>query len=109
MIPALAFVPEDAVEEAFESMTDHISTNIQPIRYYFEETFVGRSVCCLHIWDIYDRTVQEHHRTNNNIEGWHRRFQSVIGGCHPNIWKFLDVLQNYQDLQRVAMTQNHGR
>jgi hypothetical protein len=32
MIPALAFVPEDAVEEAFESMTDHISTNTQPIR-----------------------------------------------------------------------------
>ena len=27
MIPALAFVPEDAVGEAFESMTDQISTN----------------------------------------------------------------------------------
>jgi hypothetical protein len=45
---------------------------------------------------MYDRTVQEHHCTNNNIEGWHRVFQSVIGGCHPNIWKFLDVLQKYQ-------------
>jgi hypothetical protein len=67
---ALAFVPEDAVEEAFESMTDHISTNIHPIRYYFEDTFFGRSVFSLHIWNMYDRTVQEPHCTNNNIEGW---------------------------------------
>ena len=32
MIPDIVFVTEDAVEEAFENMTDHISTNTQPIR-----------------------------------------------------------------------------
>jgi hypothetical protein len=42
MIPALAFVPEDAVEEAFESLADNISADAQPILDYFEDTFIGR-------------------------------------------------------------------
>jgi hypothetical protein len=67
------------------------------------------SLFSLHIWNMYDRSVQEHNCTNNNMEGWHRRFLSVIGGCQPNIWKFLDVLQKYQALQRVTMTQNYGK
>jgi hypothetical protein len=54
---------------------------------------------------MYDRTVQELPRTNNNIEGWHHGFQSAIGGCHPNIWKFLDALKKHQALQQVAMAQ----
>jgi len=113
MIPALAFVPEDAVEETFESLADNISADAQPILDYFEDTFIGRPgrrnrrgpVFSLHIWNMYDRTVQELPRTNNNIEGWHRGFQSAIGGCHPNIWKFLDALKKHQALQQVAMTQ----
>jgi hypothetical protein len=54
---------------------------------------------------MHDRTVQELPRTNNNIEGWHHGFQSAIGGCHPNIWKFLDALKKHQALQQVAMAQ----
>ena len=42
MIPALAFVPEDAVEEAFESLADNISADAQPILDYVEDTFIGR-------------------------------------------------------------------
>jgi glycine cleavage system regulatory protein len=42
MIPALAFVPEDAVEEAFESLADNTSADAQPILDYFEDTFIGR-------------------------------------------------------------------
>ena len=42
MIPALASVPEDAVEEAFESLADNISADAQPILDYFEDTFIGR-------------------------------------------------------------------
>ena len=42
MIPALAFVPEDAVEEAFETLADNISADAQPILDYFEDTFIGR-------------------------------------------------------------------
>ena len=96
MLPALAFVPEDAVEDAFESLADNISADAQPILDYFEDTIIGRPgrrnrrgpVFSLHIWNMYDRTVQELPRTNNNIEGWHRGFQSAIGA-----------------LQQVAMTQ----
>lgn len=113
MIPALAFVPADDVEEAFESLVDHISADAQPILDYFEDTFIGRPgrrnrrgpVFSLGIWNMFDRTVQELPRTNNNIEGWHRGFQSSVGGCHPNIWKFLEALKKHQALQQVALTQ----
>lgn len=31
-------------------------------------------------------------RTNNNVEGWHRRFGALIAAHHPTIWKFLEFL-----------------
>ena len=54
---------------------------------------------------MYDSTVQELPRTKNK-ESSHRGCQSIIGGCDPNIWKFLDILKKYQAVQQVAMNQN---
>jgi hypothetical protein len=57
------------------------------------------------MWNVYQRTLQELPRTNNNIEGWHRGFQSLIGSCHPNIWTFLGKLKRQQSLHHIQLTQ----
>jgi hypothetical protein len=41
----------------------------------------------------------------NNIEGWHRGFQSLIGSCHPNIWIFHGKLKRQQSLHHIQLTQ----
>ena len=44
-------------------------------------------------------------RTNNNVEGWHNGLQANINACHPNLWKFLDVLKQEENLSGVKLTQ----
>ena len=53
---------------------------------YFEDTYIGRpgrrqrrdTRFSHDMWNVYQRTLQELPRTNNNIDGWHRGFQSLI-------------------------------
>ena len=80
---------------------------------YFEDTYIGRPGrrqrrdprFSHDMWNVYQRTLQELPRTNNNIEGWHRGFQSLIGSCHPNIWIFHGKLKRQQSLHHIQLTQ----
>ena len=40
-------------------------------------------------WSICNIVIQDDPRTTNFLEAWHRRFSSVVGESHPNIYKFL--------------------
>ena len=55
--------------------------------------------------NCYDRVEAGLPRTNNNIEGWHRRMAASCGCHHPNIWIFLDVLKKEQSLNRMTVIQ----
>lgn len=113
MIPALAFVPADDVEEAFTSLTDHLPDEAQPIVDFFEDTYIGRpqrrqrrpAYFNVPVWNVHDRVEQHLPRTNNFVEGWHRAFQANVGAYHPSFWKFLDTLRKQEDLTRVAISQ----
>ena len=54
---------------------------------------------------MFDRTNEELPRTNNNVEGWHRRFSLQVSSCHPTLWKFLDLLKEEENLVRVEIVQ----
>ena len=57
---------------------------------------------------MFHRTHAEMPRTNNHIEGWHRRFQGNMSFSHPTFWKFLDVLKKEQNITRVEIFQAVG-
>lgn len=44
-------------------------------------------------------------RTNNNVEGWHNRINSLMSCHHPKIFKFLDGLKKEQDEQELRIIQ----
>jgi len=44
-------------------------------------------------------------RRNNYIEGWHKKFSSLLDCYHPNIWKFLDKIKESQSLMEIMQTQ----
>ena len=52
----------------------------------------------------HDQTIGDL-RTNNAVEGWHRRFQANVGAYHPNFWKFIDILKQEQSLNHVNISQ----
>ena len=47
-------------------------------------------------------------KTNNHVEGWHRRMRAAVNACHPSIWKFIEVLQHDHALFTVATAQAVG-
>ena len=47
-------------------------------------------------WNNFDRVNNDFPRTQNNIEGWHHRWNRKCGEAHPNIWKFLHVMREEQ-------------
>lgn len=48
------------------------------------------------LWSVYQRTLDGEPRTNNHLEGWHRRFKAIVDKHHPNIYVFLDCLKGEQ-------------
>jgi hypothetical protein len=121
MIAALAFVPPDDLVEFFDELCDTIrgtyNEEVDVILDYFEDTYIGRfrrnaprapPLFGIEIWNMFHRTHQEMPRTNNHIEGWHRRFQSLCMASHPTLWKFLDTLKKEQSMNRVEILQAEG-
>ena len=121
MIPALAFVPSDQVVDVFERVSDQITRIyadevdlMNQLLIYFEDNYIGRlrrnapraaAIFPIQMWNMFNRTQQEMPRTNNNIEGWHRRFQGICNCFHPSFWKFIEMLKKEQSLNRLAIVQ----
>ncbi|KAB0803048.1 hypothetical protein PPYR_00018 [Photinus pyralis] len=125
MIPALAFVPEHNVSDSFTELleTEGFPEEAVPIANYFEDTYIGRRLrrgrqiplFPTQIWNVYQRTLNDQHRTNNHVEGWHRAFQETCGSQFPNIFRFIECLRkqqgihNYEIIQSIAGNQGNPR
>ena len=48
------------------------------------------------LWSMYDRVLHDEPRTTNLLEGWHRRFSTVVAKHHPNIYEFIGCLRAEQ-------------
>ncbi|KAK4876652.1 hypothetical protein RN001_009158 [Aquatica leii] len=90
----------------------YFSPEAQPIMDYFEDIYIGRRgrrqrrppFFPIQMWNMYQRTLDHHHRTNNHIEGWHRGFQSVCDNS-PNIFKFIESLKKQQTIHSYQINQ----
>jgi len=54
--------------------------------------------------------MQGLHRTNNISEGWHCRFNILVGKSHPDLYSFLNVIQKEQgDVDKMLVELGLGR
>jgi hypothetical protein len=114
MIPAVAFVPPHRVVDAFEELVENenFPEEALPIASYFEDTYVGKRIrrgrrqplFGHETWNMYQRTVEGRHRTNNDIEGWHRGFQETCATVYPNIYRFIESLKKQQGIHNYEIT-----
>jgi len=118
-LAALAFVPAADVPDAFEELisTQFFDQNekiLKPFVDYFEDTYIGRlrtrgirrnPSFAINLWNQYDATMQGLPKTNNSIEGWHRKFSSSLSSHHPSIWKFIDALKKEQSINELQIEQ----
>ena len=124
MIPALAFVRPDLLDNYMSELLDALPEELRPLYEYFEEYYVGRITAVRpngqlvratpifppEVWSVYERTVNEEARTNNFVEAAHRRLQAFYGVKHPTIWKFITGLRKFQHNRDAQMERyNSGR
>ena len=104
-IVALAFVPPTSMEDAFEDLCNETPHELQPILNWFEDSYLGRpnrrgvrrpAMFPIHVWTVYERTLNGNARTNNFVEAAHRRMQVEFGVDHPTLWKFIDGIRKIQ-------------
>ena len=97
MLAALAFVPLPDVIDAFESVADEFPLAAQEVIDYFEDRYIRRlrpgghrraPLFDLALWNMYDQTIGDLPRTNNAVEGWHRRSTSPE---LPEIYRHLEA------------------
>lgn len=113
MIPALAYVPVPDVIRAFETLSDSLPLELQPLLDYFEDTWIGRErrgrrgnpLFPIEMWNCFDAAANAQPKTNNAVEGWHRGFSELVGAAHPTIFKFISCLRQEQSLNEMKIEQ----
>lgn len=115
---ALAFCrPQDVVNYFEELSQDEVFNETQAMddfMDYFETTWIGMKrrnqvrrdpLFKIPEWNVHVRVVEKIAKTNNNIEGWHRGFHSLLQCDHPRIWRFINSLKKEQSLNELRITQ----
>ncbi|CAF2887331.1 unnamed protein product [Rotaria sp. Silwood2] len=99
-ILALAFIEPTMVIDGFELLCSKLDDDYQQILDYIEDNYIGRirgrtrrqPSYPIEFWNMVARVKLDTHRTNNHVEGWHRKLNCAFQCCHPTLWTFLDKL-----------------
>ena len=101
-VMALAFVPTDHVPAAFDELQAVCTEELEEVLILLEHYYVlgkrrgrGRLPPRYPIpsWNVNNRTLEGEPRTNNSVEAWNRRFNSIVGKSHPNIFAVMEELR----------------
>lgn len=107
MTAALAFVPISDVRTVFQLLRDECPDEYLPVLQYFGDTYVLRRQRTRrghwtepryppNLWNQYDAALNRSHKTNNISEGWHSRFNLVVGKHHPDLYSAVIEFQKEQ-------------
>jgi MULE transposase domain/FLYWCH zinc finger domain len=111
-IPALAFLPPNDIPAAFDELKGHIPPEANEIVEWFENNYVhGRIRRTLRddnvirasplfppvFWSVIDNIEYAFPRTQNSVEAWHRRWETLVGVAHLGVFKIIKEMQKEQN------------
>lgn len=101
---ALPFLPEGDVEQAYafieQTAIDNDIDDIDDLFAYYQEQWMTGTIS-IATWNCHGRDI----RTNNAVEGFHHRFNRVIGRNHPNTWILIERLQQEEKRTQHIISQ----
>jgi hypothetical protein len=96
---ALPFLPAVVIRNTFNLLQAASDPRLGALFQYFINQWLVTTPVAM--WCIADMDV----RTNNALEGWHRRLNGLLGRHHPNIWQCICMLQQEQAASEVTIQQ----
>ncbi|CAF3241470.1 unnamed protein product [Rotaria sp. Silwood2] len=120
-IPALAFLRPLEIPDAFDEVKALLPSDAEPIIQWFENNYVrGRIKRTfrngtvqrhdpLHppeMWSVFDNTEFAFPRTQNKVEAWHRRWETLIARPHVGIFTMIKQIQKEQNEVEMEIEQS---
>ncbi|CAB4472645.1 unnamed protein product [Rhizophagus irregularis] len=111
-IPALAFLPHNNIPSAFDELRAIMPEEANSIMKWFKIYYIygrirrtTRSGNIIRpdplfppsIWSVTDNIEYTFPRTQNIIEAWHRRWNTLVGHAHIGIFKIIKEIQYEQN------------
>ena len=90
MLFALPLLPQRDMIKGFEEMEMNADPRLTDLMQYMRSTWFSSSVWKPANLCSYQRLV----RTNNDVEGYHRRLNQRCVTAHPSIYKLLEVIHS---------------
>ena len=85
---AFPFLPAEHIEETFQHLARQSSPALQPLVEYVRNTWIESDVWSHSTWSIFGQPV----RTNNDVEGWHRRINNKCGRGQVQLYVLVPLL-----------------
>ena len=121
MMCALAFVPPNDVPDLFDRLYNELPEEFLSVADAFELNYIRgrraqgrrRAVKVKYApaaWNQYNSVIQGYARTNNQSEGWHNRFQLLVGRNHPGIYAFIrELIKEQADIEYTLRDLSLGK
>ncbi|XP_060604396.1 uncharacterized protein LOC132757205 [Ruditapes philippinarum] len=99
---ALPFLPAEHIEIAFNKLKTLASTTeLKELIEYIENQWLGNSVWSVRQWCVYRQSV----RTNNDVEGYHRRINGKAGRGNVQMYVLIPLLYAESELVSIQAQQ----
>ena len=132
-LSALAFLPPAEICNAFSYLLSCAPCEAEVVYKYFGDTFVlGRSIAARRrgrpgrltqrhpprfppsVWSIHHLQEYNLPRTNNNLEAWHRRFETVVERYHMGVFLMIKEFlkeehRTQQEVERIIAGSNQQK
>ncbi|CAF1076003.1 unnamed protein product [Rotaria sordida] len=120
-IPALAFLSPLEIPDAFDELKVILPSDAEPIIQWFENNYVyGRVKRILRngrvqrhnplyspeMWSVFDNMEFAFPRTQNKVEAWHRRWETLIARAHVSIFTMIKQIQKEQNEVEMEIEQS---
>ena len=103
---ALPFLPADTIADAFNRLrAQHHQPELDPLLDYVEHQWINGPVFSPDEWSVFNQVV----RTNNDTEGWHRRFNFYASRSNLQLYILIEQLfleSSYVQLQADLVSDN---
>ena len=94
---ALPCLPQEHIQAAFRKLNDAAPPSVQPLCQYIRKTWIDSTLWTPATWSVFGKSV----RTNNDVEGWHRRINEKARNQSHQFYKLVPLL--HQESQLVTL------
>ncbi|XP_046543325.1 uncharacterized protein LOC124253565 [Haliotis rubra] len=93
---SLLFLPAADVTRLFHKISDRVPTHgkLRQLMDYFESQWISHSIFTPRTWSVFNIAV----RTNNCVEGWHRRINNKVGEQSLGLYRLMPELHHEASL-----------